>query len=166
MAAQIPAALLDYTGQSDGEARTSPAPENLEDNVQSILDIMASQSNNDFQAYRKPTVWRRIQRRMGINQLTEVSDYARFLRESPDEMARLSKDMLIGVTSFFRDPEAFEELRATVIAHLLEKRASAAPLRAWTAGCSTGEEVYIDAGRNDAKQKKLSPTALRIRHRR
>jgi two-component system, chemotaxis family, CheB/CheR fusion protein len=140
--AQIPAALLDYAGQSDGEATTSPAPENLEDNIQSILDIMASQSKNDYQAYRKPTVWRRIQRRMGINQLTDISDYALFLRESPDDVARLSKDMLIGVTSFFRDPEAFEELRAKVIVPLVEKKQNAAPLRAWTAGCSTGEEVY------------------------
>jgi two-component system, chemotaxis family, CheB/CheR fusion protein len=139
--AQIPAALLDYACQSDGAA-TSPAPEKVEDNVQSILDILASQSKNDFQAYRKTTVWRRIQRRMGLNQLTDISDYARFLRESPDEVAWLSRDMLIGVTSFFRDPEAFEELRVKVIAPLVEKKASDAPLRAWTAGCSTGEEVY------------------------
>ena len=106
------------------------------------LSILASQSKNSFQAYRKPTVWRRIQRRMGLNQMTDIADYARFLRESPDEAARLSKDMLIGVTSFFRDVKAFEELRAKVIAPLVEKKASAAPLRAWTAGCSTGEEVY------------------------
>ena len=140
-AAQLPAAILDYALQSDGAA-TSLAPETVEDSVRSILEILASQSKNNFQAYRKPTVWRRIQRRMGLNQMADISDYARFLRESPDELARLSKDMLIGVTSFFRDPEAFEELRAKVIAPLVEKKASTAPLRAWTAGCSTGEEVY------------------------
>ena len=140
--AQIPAALLDYARHSDGEGASSVAPETVEENVQSILSILASQSKNSFQAYRKPTVWRRIQRRMGLNQMTDIADYARFLRESPDEAARLSKDMLIGVTSFFRDVKAYEELRAKVIAPLVEKKTSAAPLRAWTAGCSTGEEVY------------------------
>jgi two-component system CheB/CheR fusion protein len=87
-------------------------------------------------------VWRRIQRRMGLNQMTSIADYARFLRESPDEAGRLSKDMLIGVTSFFRDVKAYEELQAKVIAPLVEKKTTSAPLRAWTAGCSTGEEVY------------------------
>jgi two-component system CheB/CheR fusion protein len=141
-AAQIPAALVEYTRQADGKGAPSPAPETVKENVQSILSILESQSKNNFQVYRKPTVWRRIQRRMGLNRMTDISDYARFLRESPDEAARLSKDMLIGVTSFFRDPEAFEELRAKVIAPLVGKNASAAPLRAWTAGCSTGEEVH------------------------
>jgi len=141
-AAQIPAALLDYAHHSDGKGASSPAPETVEENVQSILSILGSQSKNNFQAYRKPTVWRRIQRRMGLNGMTDITDYARFLRESPDETARLSKDMLIGVTSFFRDVKAYEELRAKVIAPLVEKKISAAPLRAWTAGCSTGEEVY------------------------
>jgi two-component system, chemotaxis family, CheB/CheR fusion protein len=141
-AVQIPAALLDYAGQSGGEATTSRAPEKAEDNIQSILDVLASQSKHDFQAYRKTTVWRRIRRRMGLNQMTDISDYTRFLRESPDEVARLSRDMLIGVTSFFRDPEAFEELRVKVITPLVEKKNGASPLRVWTAGCSTGEEVY------------------------
>ena len=141
-AAQIPAALLDYAHHSDGKGASSPAPETVEENVQSILSILGSQSKSNFQAYRKPTVWRRIQRRMGLNGMTGIADYARFLRESPDEAARLSKDMLIGVTSFFRDVKAYEELRAKVISPLVEKKISAAPLRAWTAGCSTGEEVY------------------------
>jgi two-component system CheB/CheR fusion protein len=140
--AQIPAALLDYARHSDGEGASSPAPETVEENIQSILSILGSQSKNNFQAYRKPTVWRRIQRRMGLNQMTDIADYTRFLRESPDEAARLSKDMLIGVTSFFRDPEAYEQLRVKVIAPLVEKKTTSAPLRAWTAGCSTGEEVY------------------------
>ena len=141
-AAQIPAALIDYARHSDGEGASGAAPETVDENVQSILSILGSQSKNSFQAYRKPTVWRRIQRRMGLNQMTDIADYARFLRESPDEAARLSKDMLIGVTSFFRDVKAYEELQAKVIAPLVEKKTTSAPLRAWTAGCSTGEEVY------------------------
>jgi len=118
------------------------SPETAEEAVQSILHILEGQSKNTFQAYRKPTVWRRIQRRMGLNQMTDAADYERFVRENSDEAARLAKDMLIGVTSFFRDLEAYEELRAKVIAPLVEKKTGTATLRVWTAGCSTGEEVY------------------------
>ena len=157
-AAQIPAALLDYASQSDGESASNPASETVEENIQSILSILESQSKNNFKAYRKPTVWRRIQRRMGLNRMTDIADYTPFVGESADEAARLSKDMLIGVTSFFRDPEAYEDLRVKVIAPLVEKKDRAAPLRAWTAGCSTGEEVYSIAilMREEMTQNKTS----------
>jgi two-component system CheB/CheR fusion protein len=140
--AHIPSAIVNYMRQTDNEAATAPMPENADDNFQSILDLLASQNKIDLRPYRKTTVWRRIQRRMGLNRLSDISDYARFLRETPEEVTRLSKDMLIGVTSFFRDPEAFEDLRAEVIAPIVEKRNRATPLRVWTAGCSTGEEIY------------------------
>jgi two-component system, chemotaxis family, CheB/CheR fusion protein len=87
-------------------------------------------------------VWRRIQRRMGLNQITDVSDYGRLLREKPDEVVRLLKDMIVGVTNFFRDPEAFDELRIKVISPLVQERNSDDPLRVWAVGCSTGEEAY------------------------
>jgi two-component system CheB/CheR fusion protein len=140
--AHIPAAILDYVSQPDGEIATAPMPESAEDNFQSILGLLASQNKIDFRPYRRPTLWRRIQRRMGLNRMTDISEYVRFLRETPDEVARLSKDMLIGVTSFFRDVEVFEALRTEVIAPLVQEKANAASLRAWTAGCSTGEEIY------------------------
>jgi two-component system, chemotaxis family, CheB/CheR fusion protein len=140
--AQIGAALLQYVRQADAGAEEGPEPEAVQDDIHSILGLLAHQTGSDFHSYKKNMVWRRIQRRMGLNQITDISDYGRFLREKPDEMTRLSKDMLIGVTSFFRDPEAFDELRIKVISPLVQERNSDHPLRVWAVGCSTGEEAY------------------------
>jgi two-component system CheB/CheR fusion protein len=129
--AQIAAALLQYVRQADGGGREDPEPEAVQDDLHSILGVLASQTGSDFHSYKKNMVWRRIQRRMGLNQITDISDYGRLLREKPDELARLSKDMLIGVTSFFRDSEAFDELRIKVISPLVQERNSDQPLRAW-----------------------------------
>ena len=140
--AQIAAALLQYVHQTDGGGTERPEAEAVQDDIHSILGLLANQTGSDFQSYKKNMVWRRIQRRMGLNQIADISDYGRFLREKPDEMARLSREMLIGVTSFFRDPEAFDELRTKVISPLVQERDSDHPLRAWAVGCSTGEEAY------------------------
>src|SRR4029077_8622039 len=88
------------------------------------------------------TLHRRIQRRMGLKQIGSISDYLRFLRENPEELEKLSRDMLIGVTSFFRDPSAFEELREQVIIPLVQEKNTNDPIRVWAAGCATGEEAY------------------------
>jgi two-component system CheB/CheR fusion protein len=79
---------------------------------------------------------------MGVNRIQDISAYYNFLRENPAELTKLAKDMLIGVTSFFRDPEAFAELREKVIKPLVLESNRATPLRAWIAGCATGEEAY------------------------
>jgi two-component system CheB/CheR fusion protein len=119
-----------------------PDSEVTQDGISSILNLLACQTKSDFRCYKPTTIHRRIQRRMGLNQIAEISDYYRFLSEHPDELAKLSKDMLIGVTSFFRDPEAFEELRDKVIAPLVQEKNKADPFRAWVAGCASGEEAY------------------------
>ncbi|HEY7219863.1 MAG TPA: chemotaxis protein CheB [Candidatus Binatia bacterium] len=110
--------------------------------LDAILDALAMRSGNDFSAYKKTTLLRRVERRMGINRLASLSDYLRFMQANPAEVNDLAKDMLIGVSSFFRDSEAFDELRRTVIAPLVQERADGASLRAWIPGCSTGEEAY------------------------
>ena len=137
---QIPATILRFVRHDRGMDRLHS--EATQDGIGSILDLLASQSKNDFRCYKPTTIQRRIERRMGLNQINEVADYYRFLSEHPGELAKLSKDMLIGVTSFFRDPEAFEELREKVIAPLVQEKNNADPLRAWVTGCATGEEVY------------------------
>lgn len=139
---QIPAVLLEYSRQSDGDAAESFAPETAADDINSILRMLAGQTKHNFQAYRKTTVQRRVQRRMGLNRINNISDYLRLLQKNPEEVAQLAKDLLLGVTSFFRDPEALEKLRAKVIAPLVEQKHDKAPLRVWTVGCSTGEETY------------------------
>jgi two-component system, chemotaxis family, CheB/CheR fusion protein len=110
--------------------------------LQEILDLLDSHAGNDFGAYKKTTLLRRVERRMGLNHIDKISDYAQFLQENPEEIARLSKDMLISVSSFFRDPEAFEELRTKVFVPLIKEKNDNSPLRVWVPGCATGEEAY------------------------
>jgi chemotaxis methyl-accepting protein methylase/signal transduction histidine kinase len=110
--------------------------------LQEILDLLESQEGNDFGAYKKTTLLRRVERRMGLNHINRISDYRQFLQENPEEVARLSKDMLISVSSFFRDTEAFEELRKTVVVPLIREKTDNSPFRVWVPGCATGEEAY------------------------
>ena len=139
---QMPEVLLRYVRQPNFEGGDPSDSEALQNDINAILHLMLSQTKSDFRPYRTATIQRRIFRRMGINQMDKMSDYVRFLRENPAELASLSRDMLIGVTSFFRDPEAFEELRGKVIAPLVQKKDKDNPLRVWIAGCATGEEAY------------------------
>jgi two-component system, chemotaxis family, CheB/CheR fusion protein len=137
---QIPGKLLQYVKQprlDDGAD-----VDQLDDVVSSILNLLVDQNKSDFRCYKRSTVQRRIERRMALYQIPEISDYHRLLCENPDERTRLSKDMLIGVTSFFRDAEAFENLREKVIVPLVQEKNNASPLRVWIAGCATGEEAY------------------------
>ena len=138
--AEIPQALQRYKPQHRAAGK-SDEHEKLE-LLDAILDVLAIRNSNNFSAYKKTTLLRRAERRMGINQLDSLADYLRFLQANPTEADELGRDMLIGVSSFFRDPEAFEELGRTVIAPLVRQRENNAPLRVWIPGCSTGEEAY------------------------
>ncbi|HXV81015.1 MAG TPA: chemotaxis protein CheB, partial [Candidatus Binatia bacterium] len=139
---EIPGAIVEYVRQHSTSEGNRPDSETTQDGIASILNLLASQNKNDFRCYRPTTIHRRILRRMGLNRINQIDEYYRFLSEHPDEVAKLSKDLLIGVTSFFRDPEAFEELRDKVVASLMKEKKDADPLRAWVAGCATGEEAY------------------------
>ena len=104
--------------------------------------LLRAQTGHDFSLYKKNTVYRRIERRMGIHQIDKLSTYVRFLQENPQELELLFKELLIGVTSFFRDPAAWEKLKTAVIPALLNDRPPNQALRAWVLGCATGEEAY------------------------
>jgi two-component system CheB/CheR fusion protein len=107
-----------------------------------IVILLRSQTSHDFSLYKKSTVYRRIERRMGIHQIGQIATYVRFLQENPQELELLFKELLIGVTSFFRDPAAWEELKTQVIPALLKDRPPSQALRVWIPGCATGEEAY------------------------
>jgi two-component system, chemotaxis family, CheB/CheR fusion protein len=107
-----------------------------------ILILLRMQTGHDFTLYKKSTLYRRIERRMGIHQIDRILTFARFLRENPAELDLLFKELLIGVTSFFRDPEVWESLRNQALPKLFLAIPSGRVLRAWVAGCSTGEEAY------------------------
>jgi two-component system CheB/CheR fusion protein len=106
-----------------------------------ILEVLVRQ-RADFRGYKPATVLRRISRRMGVTRTKTLAGYLSLLRRQPEEVARLAKDLLIGVTSFFRDPGAYEELRRLALAPLVREKAEGTPVRVWVAGCATGEEAY------------------------
>ncbi len=118
----------------------------LQDKSQSAFDkimlILRHQTGHDFSFYKKGTLYRRIERRMGIHNIERISDYVRFLQENTTESELLFNELLIGVTSFFRDPSAWEKLKSGAIPFLLASRPEGGVLRAWSVGCSTGEEAY------------------------
>jgi two-component system CheB/CheR fusion protein len=110
--------------------------------IEKICVLLRSQTGHDFSQYKRSTVYRRIERRMGLHQVDSIAGYLRYMQESPQEITLLFKELLIGVTSFFRDPEAWDHLRKQAIPALLAERPAGGVLRAWVPGCSTGEEAY------------------------
>jgi two-component system CheB/CheR fusion protein len=111
--------------------------------LREILAILRTRTRHDFNGYRKPTLLRRIQRRMGLAAAQTLSEYAGILRQNPDEVVLLANDLMINVTGFFRDPEAWEALRNAVIAPLVAAcTENHQPLRAWVTACASGEEPY------------------------
>ncbi|PKL40193.1 MAG: chemotaxis protein CheB [Candidatus Riflebacteria bacterium HGW-Riflebacteria-1] len=110
--------------------------------VEKVALILRAQTGHDFSLYKQNTMSRRIERRMGIHLIKELSDYVKFLRENPQEGKLLFKELLIGVTSFFRDPQIWDKLKNEIIPELISGRAPEKTLRAWVPGCASGEEAY------------------------
>ena len=118
----------------------------LEDKTRSALEkaviLLRARTGHDFSLYKRNTLYRRIERRMGIHQIGKMATYVRYLQENSQELDLLFKELLIGVTSFFRDEAVWEQLRTQAIPTLLASRSPGHTLRAWVPGCSTGEEAY------------------------
>jgi two-component system, chemotaxis family, CheB/CheR fusion protein len=110
--------------------------------LQSILKALHDQFDYDFAEYKQPTLLRRTQRRMSLRNVDEFDAYATLVREDPNEAASLFRDLMINVSSFFRDREAWDELERQVIDPLIARRADGDEIRVWTVGCATGEEAY------------------------
>ncbi len=122
-----------------------------------IAALLRMQTGQDFSLYKKNTVYRRIERRMGTHQIDRIATYTRFLEENPQELELLFKELLIGVTSFFRDPAAWGQLESGVIPALLKNCPPAPALRVWVPACSTGEEAYSLAILIREAQEKFKP---------
>ncbi len=140
-AADMPASiarLLDTQGAIASPTAADPSPPSAFDD---ILALLRAQHRCDLSLYKRSTLLRRIDRRMTLLGLPSMPAYAAFLRDNPQERDLLFKEMLIGVTSFFRDPALWTELREQVLPALMAHTPSR-PLRAWIVGCSTGEEAY------------------------
>ncbi len=144
--ADIPEVLLGYAGQpyvrGGREADAGATPERERRHLREVLALLRTRTGHDFSGYKKPTLLRRVQRRMGLARVASVAEYARMLRQGPAEVTALADDLLIHVTGFFRDPEAWEALRGKVIAPLVRAREPGGPVRGWVTACSSGEEAY------------------------
>ena len=122
--------------------RSDSTDGSLPEQMQKMIVLLRSRTGHDFSAYKPSTIRRRIERRMNLHQLNRPDQYVKFLHENPHELDLLFKELLIGVTAFFRDPEAYEALGKTVLPELFKSRPEDGTLRVWVPGCSTGEEAY------------------------
>ena len=141
----MPAALLEYRDHrtiSDAAKGPDGIRQDLPDHLATICAVLHGRLGRDFSQYKSGTLLRRIQRRMHVLQTDEVAAYIEQLRTLPHEAELLFRELLISVTRFFRDPEAFAALETKTIPELLMEPASTEPIRVWVAGCATGEEAY------------------------
>lgn len=140
---ELPASIVRVIEEKNGNA---PSPDEVDSSgteaLRSILQLLKAHSKHDLSDYKPSTLGRRIQRRLGVHGLTTHRAYEQFVRENPQELDLLFKEMLIGVTSFFRDPEVWQDVKDLVMPALLARAPQGQRLRAWVVGCSTGEEAY------------------------
>ena len=138
---EIPRKLIEFVKHymANG-SKISAVTEKMQEPMQRIFAILRTRTGHDFSRYKQTTIQRRLQRRMSVHGLHSISQYTRLLRESEAEVKALLKDVLISVTSFFRDPEAFDVLKLNI--RELINRNRGAGLRVWVPGCATGEEAY------------------------
>ncbi|MCU0723535.1 MAG: chemotaxis protein CheR, partial [Planctomycetes bacterium] len=141
--AEMPAQLAAYVAHAFGKKpRPASAPASKAgDAFQKVFVLLRSRTGHDFSRYKQSTLSRRVERRMAVHQIDRLDGYVRYLQQAPAEVDALFRDLLIGVTGFFRDPEAFQALEQR-IPDLCSGKPEGSPVRAWVPGCSTGEEAY------------------------
>ncbi|MGB3135280.1 MAG: CheR family methyltransferase, partial [Nodosilinea sp.] len=141
----IPAKLIEYARHREGLQANLGEDGILPqaaDYLEQICSLLRRRIGHDFGSYKQGTLLRRIQRRIQITQTNSVEAYVDYLQSDSEEVGLLFKDLLIGVTHFFRDPESFDALQQTVMARLVENSTPNKSIRIWVAGCSSGEEAY------------------------
>ena len=145
--AEMPAQLIAYAAHAFDKLPRAAGPTGLKtDNaLKKIFVLLRAQVGHDFSQYKPSTIHRRIERRMAVHQIASIVDYVKYLQQTPAEVEALFRDLLIGVTHFFRDTEAFAVLQAMVIPQLFVDKPAGSPVRVWAVGCSTGEEAYAIA---------------------
>jgi two-component system CheB/CheR fusion protein len=141
---EMPAQLLAYASHAFGAGAlpASPQAPPSADGLGKIFLLLRSRTGRDFSHYKRNTIVRRVERRMAVHQINHLEDYLRYLQLTPGEVDALFRDLLIGVTNFFRDSEIFEEIQKQVIPQLFAGKAAGSAIRVWVPGCSTGEEAY------------------------
>ena len=142
--AEMPAQLIAYAVHAFGRPR-QPATvlaHGVDNALKKIFVLLRAQTGHDFSQYKPSTLHRRIERRLAVHQIETLDNYVKYLQQTPAEVEALFGDLLIGVTNFFRDPDAFQALEEQIVPKLLNGRQADAVIRIWVPGCSTGEEAY------------------------
>ncbi len=139
----MPRALMNYVKQTKNKTFQKAADSPVaEDTLKKIFMLLRLQTGHDFSGYKPSTISRRISRRMAVHQMDTIEAYLEYLHKNKSEVEILFRELLIGVTNFFRDPEAFKALEEKVIPKIFDDKAPGATVRVWITGCSTGEEAY------------------------
>ena len=142
-AEELPARIVAYLQMAPGKTAIAPRLEAAAQSaLEQIIILLRDRTGNDFSLYKTNTLYRRIERRTALHQIVGIGDYVRYLRKNPQELDLLFKELLIGVTSFFRDPAVWATLSSDVLPGLLAKHPAGKVLRAWVPACSSGEEAY------------------------
>ncbi|MDP2338172.1 MAG: CheR family methyltransferase [Bacteroidota bacterium] len=141
-AEELPAKLIAYLRFVPAIRTDNEIEKKNKGNLDKIIILLREQSGHDFSLYKRNTLFRRIERRKGIHQIDKIQSYVRFLQENPKEVEILFKELLIGVTSFFRDAAVWEMLKEKILPQLLNELPDGYMVRAWVVACSTGEEAY------------------------
>jgi len=142
--AEMPAQLFAYTAFAFGKRRklSTIIDSKAENVLKKIFILLRAQTGHDFSQYKPSTIHRRVERRIAVQQVETIEGYVKHLQKDPEEVEALFRDLLIGVTNFFRDPEAFKALEEKVIPRLFAGKPADGLIRVWSPGCSTGEEAY------------------------
>ncbi len=140
---EMPEQLIAYAGRAfDKNAKVPPIPATKKGSaLKKIFVLLRDHTGHDFSQYKPNTINRRIERRLAINQIESIDNYLQFLQEKPSEVEALFRDLLIGVTRFFRDPGSFRQLEEQVLPALFANKPAGSLIRVWSAGCATGEEA-------------------------
>lgn len=144
---EMPKVLLHYIEHPylNGDSQKLELINSTENNLNGLLALLLTRRGIDFRHYKRATLQRRIERRMGLNHVDTLADYLALLRKQPEELDCLSRDLMIRVTRFFRDPEVFETLEKKVLPKLVADAGVNDNIRVWVPGCATGEEAYTIA---------------------
>ena len=139
---ELPAKLIAFLNHSPKIVQKGEIDVKSKSNLEKIIILLRAQTGHDFILYKKNTMFRRIERRMNVHQIDKIANYVRFLQENSNELDILFKELLIGVTRFFRDTVVWEKLKEKVLPDLFNQMPDEHIFRAWVTGCSTGEEAY------------------------
>jgi two-component system, chemotaxis family, CheB/CheR fusion protein len=141
---EMPSQLIAYAAHAFGrQPRSIAVPElKAENALKKIFVLLRAHTGHDFSQYKPSTINRRIERRMAVHQVETIDEYVKYLQHTPVEVENLFRDLLIGVTSFFRDPDAFRVFEEQIIPKLFAGKPADTAIRVWSPGCSTGEEPY------------------------